>query len=413
LGFGAGARVKLNNYLNTWSSTSLSDECSIDLATFSLFYYVSYMLATLRFTVRTCPHGNKYFRESKFNSEHLILPTMADKKKRDWFATGESDNEDQGYDSERGEEGRGKTFAGRSSKRQRLDSDESDAVDEESENEVDTSFLTARESRSDDEALDIGEDEAEKDEAPREGILLKSRLATKDKTKLAKKLAKSQAKASKTGVLYCSRIPPFMKPHTIRHLLQPFASSGLERVFLTPEDASTHKSRVKSGGNKKKSFLDGWIEFASKREAKIAAEALNGKNIGGKKGGYYYDDVWNLKYLKGFKWRHLTEQIANENAERGARLRAEGARERREVREFLSNVERSKMLGGMEKKRQEKRQEREEGGPDNAQGIAKSDKKPSRRAMEFKQSEVITKGRRQGPHEQPSTDAQRVLSKIF
>ena len=35
-----------------------------------------------------------------------------------------------------------------------------------------------------------------------------------------------------------------------------------------------------------------------------------------KKGGYYHDDLWNMKYLNGFKWSHLTEQIAAENAER-------------------------------------------------------------------------------------------------
>jgi hypothetical protein len=30
---------------------------------------------------------------------------------------------------------------------------------------------------------------------------------------------------------------------------------------------------------------------------------------GGKKSGFYHDDLWTIKYLKGFKWTHLTEQI--------------------------------------------------------------------------------------------------------
>ncbi len=45
----------------------------------------------------------------------------------------------------------------------------------------------------------------------------------------------------------------------------------------------------------------GWIEFADKKVAKMVAESLNNTSIGGKKGGFYHDDIWNLKYLKNFK----------------------------------------------------------------------------------------------------------------
>jgi ESF2/ABP1 family protein len=51
----------------------------------------------------------------------------------------------------------------------------------------------------------------------------------------------------------------------------------------------------------------------------------------------------------------LTEQIANENAERASRIRAEDEKERRGVREFLQNVERSKV----EETRENKRKARE------------------------------------------------------
>ena len=30
---------------------------------------------------------------------------------------------------------------------------------------------------------------------------------------------------------------------------------------------------------------------------------------GGKKGGYYHDDIWNIKYLPKFLWSHLSEKI--------------------------------------------------------------------------------------------------------
>lgn len=46
----------------------------------------------------------------------------------------------------------------------------------------------------------------------------------------------------------------------------------------------------------------GWIEFADKKIAKKVAESLNNTTIGGRKGDFYHDDIWNLKYLKGFKY---------------------------------------------------------------------------------------------------------------
>lgn len=35
---------------------------------------------------------------------------------------------------------------------------------------------------------------------------------------------------------------------------------------------------------------------------------------GGKKRNFYHDDMWNIKYLKGFKWRHLTEKLGTKHA---------------------------------------------------------------------------------------------------
>jgi hypothetical protein len=49
------------------------------------------------------------------------------------------------------------------------------------------------------------------------------------------------------------------------------------------------------------SIRAGWIEFSDKKIAKQVAESLNNTAIGGKKGDFYHDDIWNLKYLKKFK----------------------------------------------------------------------------------------------------------------
>lgn len=208
-----------------------------------------------------------------------------------------------------------------------------------------------------------------------------------------RKAAQAAARTHKSGVLYISRVPPFMKPTTLTQLLLPHAShGGLGRVFLTPETSEAHARRVRGGGNKKKSFTDGWVEFASKRDARWAAERLNGNLIGGKKGGFYHDDLWNVRYLRGFKWGHLTEQIAHENASRAARVREEVRRTRKENRTFVEDVQRGKMEEGMEGRRRE-----------GAFG--------ARRKMEFKQTTMV-RGR-EGEAAKPSADVRRVLGKIF
>ena len=67
---------------------------------------------------------------------------------------------------------------------------------------------------------------------------------------------------------------------------------------------------MKSGGNRNIKYVEGWVEFAKKKEAKTAALALNGQQIGGKKrNNKYREDIWNIKYLSGFKWFHLTEKL--------------------------------------------------------------------------------------------------------
>jgi ESF2/ABP1 family protein len=210
-----------------------------------------------------------------------------------------------------------------------------------------------------------------------------------------KSVLRAEKAARKSGVVYISRVPPFMKPHTLKHFLEEHAPKGLGRIFLTPEDHTRYLQRKKSGGNKKKSFTDGWVEFVSKNDAKAAASILNGNIMGGKKGNYYHDDLWNMKYLKGFKWSHLTEQIAAENAEREARLREEIRRTRKENKAFVEDIERGKALEGMDNKRKSK-------------GSTVTTKRPER---EFKQAKAQGSASRSKEAQQP--DVKRALSMIF
>jgi len=125
------------------------------------------------------------------------------------------------------------------------------------------------------------------------------------------KVSESRAAIAKTGVVYLSRIPPRLSPTKIRQLLTPFGSSIL-RIFLAPESTAEHTRRVKAGGSKRRQFTEGWVEFEDKKIAKKVAGLLNAQRIGTKKGDFWYDDLWCIKYLPKFKWHHLTEQIGTD-----------------------------------------------------------------------------------------------------
>ncbi|EME78730.1 uncharacterized protein MYCFIDRAFT_111068, partial [Pseudocercospora fijiensis CIRAD86] len=276
---------------------------------------------------------------------------MSVRKRNEFLEGDESDGEsDNGYDSE-ADEGRGAI----ANKRRKIDAESGseasfDGVEDEGE-DLEPVKAVAEDSRFDFSKLGA-EEEAELEQEDEAEISQSKRK----KSKAQKELEAAAKKTRKSGVIYISRVPPFMKPQTLKHFLAPHASKGLNRIFLTPEDHSQHQNRVKRGGNKKKSYTDGWVEFNSKTEAKLAAEALNGNIIGGKKGGYYHDDIWNIKYLKGFKWDNLTEQIRNENAERAARLKQEIWKTRKENKRFVEDVEKGKMAETRESKKRARRE---------------------------------------------------------
>lgn len=323
-----------------------------------------------------------------------------------------------------------------------LDADESDedvGQDYDSEDDLQKGGRSAKRRRvehgSDDEALsdvdyssgDEGNDES-RPEAATQDNGRQQRAEAKDKTKkepkdsrkhadlpnvskpLTKKnLVATDAAIKKSGVVYLSRIPPFMKPAKLRSLLEPYGK--INRIFLSPEDPTAHTRRVKAGGNKKRSFVDGWVEFVSKKDAKSVCELLNAQTIGGKKGSYYRDDIWNLLYLKGFKWHNLTEQIAAENAERTSRMRAEISKTTKENKEFVRNVERAKMLDGMEAKNAAKKERKEQGAAGEEDGPGKGADHPGKeRKRTFAQIPLAKK--KSASDAQPD-QVKRVLSSIF
>jgi ESF2/ABP1 family protein len=180
-----------------------------------------------------------------------------------------------------------------------------------------------------------------------------------DETTLIQEAKEFREKVAKRGVIYMSRVPPFMKPNKARTLFEQYGE--VTRLFLQEESADVRRKRKAHGGNGSKQFVEGWVEFADKNIAKSVAESLNGYSIGGKKGDFYHDDIWTLKYLKKFKWEYLTEKLAYERRVRENKLRAGMMQSKRENAAFAEAVEKSKV----EKHIAERKRSREQRDRDN------------------------------------------------
>jgi ESF2/ABP1 family protein len=166
------------------------------------------------------------------------------------------------------------------------------------------------------------------------------------------------AKLQKRGIVYISRVPPRMTPSKVKTLLSDFGT--ITRVYLVEEDKTVRKKRRKAGGSGGKRYTEGWVEFESKKKAKEAGEALNMNRMTNHKGSMHYDDFWNIKFLKGFKWSHLTEKVAYERRVREQKLRIEMMEVKRENASYIAQVEAGKKLDHIEE-RLRKRQDKEGG----------------------------------------------------
>lgn len=333
---------------------------------------------------------------------------MATRKRNEFLDAAESEDDERGYNSE--DESRARMLP--SSKRQRIDH-ESDAEESDQGSEIEG-----------DEDEDLEEDDAEDIlpydknvelahlEALAAGLPSDLKLQT---AKLGDQLP-SEQKKDKSGVIYISRVPPFMKPMVLRSLLTPYGAIG--RIFLTPEPSTSRTQRLRSGGTRRKLFLDGWVEFLKKKDAKFVTDNLNAHTMGGKKRGRWHDEIWNIKYLNGVKWSHLVEQIQNENAERAARLRFEIQQGKKENKAFLENMERGKMMSGIEATRKKRGEgmDKEGGGVAVSALVVEKEKEGNGKGkgrqgrLEFTQHTATSKANKKP---EPGQNVNRVLSSMM
>merc|ERR1712032_263434 len=97
-------------------------------------------------------------------------------------------------------------------------------------------------------------------------------------------------------------------------------------------------------------YTEGWIEFVNKKDAKRVANMLNNTVLGGKS-AFFRDDIWNLRYLKGFKWSHLMEKFTYERRIREKRLAIQMKQAKKDKAMFAEKVELARKIERKTRKR--------------------------------------------------------------
>lgn len=334
------------------------------------------------------------------------------------FSDGEDDS-DRGYDSEAAEESKGRSKKSLN-KRRKLSDDE----DEDSGSEDGAEIAAVADERFKIDDMSEADDDNDAEDAEQSTITTSTSKSKTAKAPSAAALKKSAEKAAsktrKSGVVYLSSLPPYLKPSSLKSLLIARGFGPINRVFLTPSTHGSSTTAAKNApkSNKRRQYADGWIEFESKKTAKICAETLNAQIVGGKKGGWYHDDIWNMRYLRNFKWDDLMEQMQRERSEREARGRIEDARAARENRSFVEGLERGRVVEGIQKTRKEKEERRLAKGEAVEGSSEKKEKKkdaPAPIARTFRQVEVKGKKEKKKASNSDGVDAKTksVLGKIF
>ena len=147
---------------------------------------------------------------------------------------------------------------------------------------------------------------------------------------------------AKPGVIYLARLPPHVRPGKVRRLLEQHGE--ITKLFLEAEEQSAASKRKKRG----KRFVEGWVEYADKKVAKRVASSLNTTPMGD---GRHAEDLWAIKYLRGFELKHLTEKKAYDARVRDEKLRVEFSASQKANAEFAALVDRRDAAAAIKKRK--------------------------------------------------------------
>ncbi|CAD6186269.1 unnamed protein product [Caenorhabditis auriculariae] len=210
------------------------------------------------------------------------------------------------------------------------DEEEKERVEEEKDEEGDPV-----EGGSDEENEDEEEEDSDEDDE------METSSARSDELEDEKKEVNFEEKQRKTGVLYFSMIPPKFTVVRLREYFDKVAPGEIGRIYLM---------RNKHTKVKDSKYKEGWMEVKKKKVAKDLAARVDNTPVGGKRRDYVSSILWNIKYLSGFKWVHLTEQLQFEKRVEQRRMQVEIAQARRVAAHFEEQVEKGRHLKKLEQK---------------------------------------------------------------
>jgi len=100
---------------------------------------------------------------------------------------------------------------------------------------IQSSLLLSEGDEEEDDEMDDGEEEEEEEE-PEEKPKKKSKKIVRPLSK--EELREFQEANDRTGMIYLSRIPPYMKPQKVRHIFTNYGE--VDRIYLAPEGMPDH-----------------------------------------------------------------------------------------------------------------------------------------------------------------------------
>ena len=201
-------------------------------------------------------------------------------------------------------------------------------------------------------------------------------------------------KKTRPGIIYMPSLPPHLKPSALKNLLAQRGFAPVSRLFLTPGIKTPGSGK---SSKSRKTYTEAWLEFSSHKTAKRCAESLNANQIGGPKRGYYHDDLWNMRYLRGMSWDDLMGSLREERREEEVRKGDERRRVRQETEQFLRGVEQAKVQKTMSDRAKKRKGDPAE--DEATSGGTAGPDGPAQSQFHWKQFEVKDRNSTKGPRE--------------
>lgn len=164
------------------------------------------------------------------------------------------------------------------------------------------------------------------------------------------KMAEEGKAKHKTGVVYLSKVPRRMHPGDVKPYFERFGFA-VGRVFFSPESAADREARMKKkrkkdkakpGKRDKQRYTEGWIEFLRKRDAKNVASTFTGRMVEGN--ASYAQEIWGLRYLRGFKFDQLMQEEIYRKAMHARQVEAALKDARESTNLYLERVAQAKRI---------------------------------------------------------------------